>query len=89
MATMDELQMRIEVQDAVVGMAMNLMGQNNVPPHLVMDALVKAEARVSEYVMVEMVNAAMEHTHEHVEDEAARQVESMRHPVQEAEGEVI
>ena len=60
MATMDELQMRVEVQDAIVGMAMNLMGQNNVPPHMVMDGLIKAEARVSEYVMIEMVNASVE-----------------------------
>lgn len=80
MANYDELQLRVEVQDAIVGYAMNLMGQNNVPAHLVHDALVKAEARVAEYVTVEMLNAYID---------KQKSAEISAPTVQEVEGEVI
>ncbi len=82
MATIDDLQMRVEVQDVVEGWVIDMMSQNKIPPHVMEDALAHAQARLAKFVMVEMVNAAMEHAHEHKVPEG----ESEATPV---EGEVI
>lgn len=88
MASMEELQMRIEVQDAVLGMAMNLMGQNNVPPHIIQDALVKAESRIAEYVTVEMVNSVMDE-HVYAPEQSEQPMGAPMYEPPTVEGEVI